>query len=146
MYHNNYRMLLNYYIISLFIRDFFFRLGFLYSFITTGIPIYTANVLGGDAVKNGIPVFATWIIGWITSIIAGISAESLTNVDTVTKTKVRKMYVGIVLIGSPLMLFGAMVSGCNESYVKTFTRMAVILLGFERNSIRINSMDLCPGK
>ncbi|XP_022182350.1 putative inorganic phosphate cotransporter [Myzus persicae] len=122
-----------------------FGFGFLYNFITTGIPIYTANVLGGDVVKNGIPVFATWLIGWITSIIAGILGESLANIDTITKTMIRKMYVGIVLIGSPFMLLGAFLSGCNESYAKTFISMAVILLGFERNSIRINSMDLCPG-
>ncbi|XP_015372959.1 PREDICTED: sialin-like [Diuraphis noxia] len=122
-----------------------FGFGFLYSFITTGIPIYTANVLGGNAVKNGIPVSMTWLIGWMTSIIAGISAASLTNVNTITKTTIRKMYVGIVLIGSPIMLFGVMVAGCQESYVKTFTKMSVILLGFERSSIRINSMDLCPG-
>ncbi|XP_008186621.1 sialin-like isoform X2 [Acyrthosiphon pisum] len=122
-----------------------FGLGFLYSFVTTCLPIYTANVLGGDAMRNGIPVSVTWLVGWITSIIAGISAESLTNVDTITKTTVRKMYVGIVLIGSPIMLFGAMVAGCDSAYVKTFTRTSVILLGFERSSIRINSIDLCPG-
>ncbi|KAL4131201.1 hypothetical protein QTP88_008543 [Uroleucon formosanum] len=122
-----------------------FGLGFLYSFITTGLPIYTANVLGGDAVRNGIPASATWIVGWITSIIAGISTSSLTNVDTITKTTARKIYVGIVLIGSPIMLFGAKAAGCNGSYVKTFARTSVILLGFERSSIRINSMDLCPG-
>lgn len=130
----------------LFIQVYFFRLGFLYSFITTGLPIYTANVLGGDAVRNGIPASATWIVGWITSIIAGISTSSLTNVDTITKTTARKIYVGIVLIGSPIMLFGAKAAGCNGSYVKTFARTSVILLGFERSSIRINSMDLCPGK
>jgi len=135
-----------YKIILLFIHVFFFRLGFLYSFITTWLPIYSANVLGGDAVRNGVPVSVTWIVGWITSIIAGISAGWLTNVDTFTKTTVTKMYVGIVLIGSPIMLFGAMVAGCNGAYVKTFTRTSIILLGFERSSIRINSMDLCPGK
>lgn len=141
------RKFLNYFIIySYLYTSIFFRFGFLYSFVTTGIPIYTANVLGGSVIKNGIPVSMTWLIGWMTSLIAGISAASLTNVSTVTKTTVTKMYVGIVLIGSPIMLFGVMVAGCHESYVKTFTKMSVILLGFERSSIRINSMDLCPGK
>ncbi|KAE9523333.1 hypothetical protein AGLY_016281, partial [Aphis glycines] len=122
-----------------------FGLGFLYSFITTGLPIYGANVLGGDAVKTGIQVSVSWIIGWITSIFAGISASSLTNVDTNTKIKIRKLYVGIVLIGSPIMILGVMTAECNDSWARTFIRMTVILLGFERSSIRINSLDLCPG-
>lgn len=128
-----------------FMHVYFFRLGFLYSFITTGLPIYGANVLGGDAVKTGIQVSLSWMIGWITSIFAGISASSLTNVDTNTKIKIRKLYVGIVLIGSPIMLLGVMTVECNESWARTFIRMTVILLGFERSSIRINSLDLCPG-
>ncbi|XP_025197060.1 sialin-like [Melanaphis sacchari] len=121
-----------------------FGFGFLYSFITTGLPIYSANVLGGDAVKTGIQVSVSWIISWILSIFAGISAASLTNVDTNTKIKVRKLYVGIVLIGSPIMLLGVMIAECNESLARIFMRMTVILLGFERSSIRINSLDLCP--
>ncbi|XP_060836111.1 sialin-like [Rhopalosiphum padi] len=122
-----------------------FGLGFLYSFITTGLPIYGANVLGGDAVKTGIQVSVSWLISWVTSVIAGISAASMTNVDTNTKIKVRKLYVGIVLIGSPIMLLGVMFAECDVSLARTFIRMTVILLGFERSSIRINSLDLCPG-
>lgn len=139
-----YCILINHYIMF-FMHVYFFRLGFLYSFITTGLPIYGANVLGGDAVKTGIQVSVSWMIGWITSIFAGISASSLTNVDTNTKIKIRKLYVGIVLIGSPIMLLGVMTAECNDSWARTFIRMTVILLGFERSSIRINSLDLCPG-
>jgi hypothetical protein len=143
MYHC-YRMLINYCIIF-FKHVYFFRLGFLYSFITTGLPIYGANVLGGDAVKTGIQVSVSWLISWVTSVIAGISAASMTNVDTNTKIKFRKLYVGIVLIGSPLMLLGVMFAECDVSLARIFIRMTVILLGFERSSIRINSLDLCPG-
>jgi hypothetical protein len=125
---------------------FLFSHGYLYGFITTGLPIYGVKVLGLDAMKNGIQVSIPWLICWTTSILAGVSAISLTNADTIKKTTIRKWYAAIVLIGSPLMLMGAVVADCNRFIVKSFMKMSVVLLGFERSSLRINSLDLCPSK
>lgn len=81
------------------------------------------------------------------AILAGLLAASLTNVnDTRTKTTVRKIYAGIVLILSPLMLLGVMMADCNEPLVKNFISISVVLLAFERASLRINALDLCPGE
>ncbi|VVC28251.1 Major facilitator superfamily,Major facilitator superfamily domain [Cinara cedri] len=121
--------------------------GYLYSFVTTAIPIYFAKILGGDYIKNGISVSINWLICWLTAIFAGLLAASLTNVnDTSTKTIVRKVYAGIVLILSPMMLLGVMLADCNKSLVQNFLSMSVILLAFERASLRINALDLCPGE
>lgn len=122
------------------------RYGYLYSFITTGLPIYGAKVLGLDIMENGIQVSIAWLLCWVTSILAGLSAIPLTYADTLTKTIVRKLYAAIVLIGSPLMLMGVVLADCNRSMARHFARMSVILLGFERSSLRINSLDLCPSK
>lgn len=118
----------------------------MYSFITTAVPIYGAKVLGGDAVKNGVQVSVPWLICWVTSILAGMSATLMTNADTLTKTAARKLYAGIVLVLSPLMLLGVMIAKCDDSLAKNFMKISVILLGFERSSIRINSLDLCPSE
>lgn len=118
----------------------------MYSFITTAIPIYGAKVLGGDAIKNGVNVSIPWLICWITSVFAGLSATLLTKENTVSKTAIRKLYAGIVLILSPLMLLAVLMAKCNDSLAKNFMKLSVILLGFERSSIRINSLDLCPSK
>lgn len=126
---------------------FFFRFGYLYSFITTGIPIYCAKILGGDYIKNGIHVSVNWLICWLTAILAGLMAASLTTVDgTTTKTIVRKVYAGIVLILSPLMLLGVVLADCNKPLVRNFISLSVVLLAFERSSLRINALDLCAGK
>lgn len=122
------------------------RYGYLYSFITTAVPIYGAKVLGGDAIKNGVNVSVTWLMCWATSIAAGLSVPVLTNTGALTKTAVAKLYAGIVLIAAPLMLLGLAMAKCNVTLSKVFMRMSVILLGFERSSLRVNSLDLCPSE
>lgn len=123
-----------------------FRFGYLYSFVTTGIPIYSAKVLGGDAIRNGVQVSIPWLICWVASLLAGTLATSLTSTNTISKTVIRKLYVGIVLILSPLMVLGVLIAECDASWAKFFMKMSVILMCFERSSIRINSLDLCPSQ
>lgn len=125
---------------------FFFRFGYLYSFITNGIPIYSARKLGGDPIRNGIKVSFPWLLCWVTSLFAARLAELLTNSNTIAKTTIRKLYAAIVLILSPLMLLGVMIAKCNDSLARNFMRIATVLLAFERSSLRINSLDLCPSK
>lgn len=123
-----------------------FRYGYLYSFITTAIPVYGAKVLGGDAIRNGIQVSIPWLICWITSIIAGITSMTLINANMVEKITMRKVYASIVLILSPLMLLGVMIAKCDEVTARVFMKISVVLLSFERSSVRINSLDLCPSE
>ncbi|XP_050529200.1 uncharacterized protein LOC126898838 [Daktulosphaira vitifoliae] len=120
--------------------------GYLYSFITTGLPIYSAKFIGGDAVKNGINVCIPWMLCWIFSIIAGLISMSLTINNGIKKTTIRKTYAGLVLILSSLMVLCIRLTKCDSLQTKVCIYLSIALLAFERNSIRINSLDLCPSK
>lgn len=114
--------------------------------MTTGLPVYRAKVIGVDPIANALGISIYWFFCWISSIFAALLAKSLTNSYMITMTTIKKIYVGMVLILTPLMLLGVMLIKCNNSLAMIFFFIVMICLGFERNSIRINSTDLCPSE
>lgn len=118
----------------------------MFSFMTTGLPVYRAKVVGIDPIENSVKISIFWFFCWVSSIVAALLTQTLTHSYVVSQTVVRKIYAGIVLILTPLMLIGVMLVKCNDSWAKFFFFIVMLCLGFERNSIRINSLDLCPSK
>lgn len=124
----------------------FFRAGYLFSFMTTGLPVYRAKVVGIDPIENSVKISIFWFFCWVSCIVAALLTQYLTHSYVAAQTTIRKIYAGIVLILTPLMLLGIMLVKCNDLWAMFFLFIAMLCLGFERNSIRINSLDLCPSK
>lgn len=125
---------------------FSFRYGYLYSFLAVILPLYKASMLGGDFITNGVEMSIPWLTCWITCVLAGLTAMSLSTAGVIKRTTIIKMYAGFVLVASPLMLLGVLIAKCDQSKAKFFMYLSVVLFGFERSSIRINSLDLCSSK